>query len=475
MLFASTVFLFIFLPAVILIYYGVPDQASKRGRNLVLLLASYIYYLYGAAEFLPVLVVSTLADYGLAHLISGDPRRRRLWLVVSLALNLGLLVYFKYANFFVHEIDLLRSRSGLPALAWVEVMLPIGISFFTFQKLSYVIDVYRGEARPLRDPLDFALYVAMFPQLIAGPIVRFREIQAQLRTRREGLDRFFDGLTRVCWGLAKKVIIAESLGRFADAVFALPPDAVDTKTAWLGAVTYTLQIYFDFSGYSDMAIGLGRLFGFVLPENFHRPYSAVSITDFWRRWHISLSRWFRDYLYISLGGNRRGTARACWNMAVVFVLCGLWHGANWTFLAWGVYHGLFLIIERLTGLRRLPAHRWVVTRRTATLLVVTVGWVLFRSADFEQAALLLRAMFTWKDLPLAYALSLNLNPWDLGVLVVAATVFALPAEYSGYRTLIASPRPRPTFAALLLVVVVFPLCGLLIVSSPAAPFIYFRF
>ena len=220
MLFASTVFLFIFLPAVILIYYGVPDQATKRGRNLVLLLGCYIYYLYGAAEFLPILMASTLADYGLSHLMTGDPRRKRLWLTASLVVNLGLLVYFKYANFFVHEIDQLRSRSGLPTLAWVEVMLPIGISFFTFQKLSYVIDVYRGEARPLRDPLDFALYVAMFPQLIAGPIVRFREIQAQLRTRREGLDRFFDGLTRICWGLAKKVIIAESLGRFADTVAA---------------------------------------------------------------------------------------------------------------------------------------------------------------------------------------------------------------------------------------------------------------
>ena len=475
MLFASTVFLFVFLPAVILIYYSVPDQATKRGRNLVLLFFSYIYYLYGAAEFLPILMLSTLADYGLAHLITRDQRRKRLWLVVSLTLNLGLLVYFKYANFFVHEFELLRSRMGLPDLAWVEVMLPIGISFFTFQKLSYMIDVFRGEARALRDPLDFALYVAMFPQLIAGPIVRFREIRSQLRRRHESLDRFFEGLTRICWGLAKKVIIAESLGRFADAVFALPPEAVDTKTAWLGAVTYTLQIYFDFSGYSDMAIGLGRLFGFQLPENFHRPYSAVSITDFWRRWHISLSRWFRDYLYIPLGGNRRGTARACFNMVVVFVLCGLWHGANWTFLAWGVYHGLFLIIERLTGLRHLPAHRWVVSRRAATLLIVIVGWVLFRAANFAQAALLLRAMFTWQDQPLAYALSLQFNPWDLGILMAAAAVFVLPAEFSGFRTLMISPRPRPTLAAVLLVVFVLPLCGVLIVSSPAAPFIYFRF
>ncbi|MDJ0884166.1 MAG: MBOAT family protein [Desulfobacterales bacterium] len=475
MIFASTVFLFMFLPAVVLVYYAVPNQAHKLGRNLTLLFFSYIYYLYGAADFLPILLLSTLADFGLAHLIARDQGRKRLWLVVSLTLNLGLLIYFKYANFFVHEFDLLRSRLGLPAIAWVEVMLPIGISFFTFQKLSYVIDVFRGEADVLRDPLDFALYVAMFPQLIAGPIVRFREIRSQLRARHETTDRFFEGLTRICWGLAKKIIIAESLGRFADTVFALPPGAVDTKTAWLGALTYSLQIYFDFSGYSDIAIGLGRLFGFVLPENFNRPYSAVSITDFWRRWHISLSRWFRDYLYIPLGGNRHGTARACLNMAVVFVLCGLWHGANWTFLVWGVYHGLFLVIERLSGLRRLPADQWVVTRRLVTLLIVIVGWVLFRAADFGQAAVMLRAMFSWQDLPLAYELSLKFNPWDLGALVIAAVVFALPGDYSGYRSLIASPRPRPTLAAVLLVLVVFPLCGLLIVSTPAAPFIYFRF
>ncbi len=475
MLFASTVFLFIFLPAVMLVYYGVPNRPTKRGRNLVLLAFSYIYYLYGAADFLPLLMLSTAADFGLAHLIASDPRRKRLWLTVSLTLNLGLLAYFKYANFFVHEIDRLRAGLGLPATAWVEVMLPIGISFFTFQKLSYVIDVYRGETRVLRDPLEFALYVAMFPQLIAGPIVRYREIRTQLRERRESLDRFFEGLTRICWGLAKKVIVAESLGRFADTVFALPPEALDTKVAWLGAITYTLQIYFDFSGYSDMAIGLGRLFGFVLPENFHRPYSAISITDFWRRWHMSLSRWFKDYLYIPLGGNRRGPARACFNLTVVFVLCGLWHGANWTFLAWGLYHGLFLMVERLTGLRRLSARHWVVTRRAVTLLIVIVGWVLFRAADFEQAGSLLRAMFIWQDLPLAYDLSLRFNLWDLGVLVGATVVFTLPPEFSGYRSLIVSTRPRPTLAAALLVLIVFPLCAVLIVSSPAAPFIYFRF
>jgi alginate O-acetyltransferase complex protein AlgI len=475
MLFASTVFLFAFLPAVILIYYTVPDQSSKRGRNLILLIFSYIYYLYGAADFLPILIASSLADYGLARLIASDQRRKRLWLIASLVLNLGLLAYFKYANFFIQEIDLLRARMGLPVVAWIEVMLPIGISFFTFQKLSYVIDVYRGDAEVLRDPLDFALYVAMFPQLIAGPIVRFREIQAQLRTRSESWDRFWAGTTRICWGLAKKVVIAESLGRFADTVFGLPPAMLDTKAAWLGAAAYTLQIYFDFSGYSDMAIGLGRLFGFVLPENFKRPYSAVSVTDFWRRWHITLSRWFRDYLYIPLGGNRHGTARACFNMAVVFVLCGLWHGANWTFLAWGVYHGLFLVIERLSGWRRLPRVRWVGTRRAFTLLIVVVGWVLFRATDFSQAAAFLRAMFSWSDLPLAYDLSLLFNPWDLGILIGAALVCLLPPEFSGYRALIMRPQPRPTWAAVLLVLVVFPLCGLLIVSSPAAPFIYFRF
>ncbi|MBL0714429.1 MAG: MBOAT family protein [Desulfosarcina sp.] len=475
MLFASTVFLFAFLPAVILVYYTVPDQPTKRGRNFVLLIFSYLYYLYGAASFLPVFMLSTLGDFGLARLIESDRRRKRLWLILSLVINLGLLAYFKYANFFINEVGILRAQWGLPALTWVEVLLPIGISFFTFQKLSYVIDVYRGDTTALRDPLDFALYVAMFPQLIAGPIVRFQEIRLQLRERRENWERFFSGTVRICWGLAKKVLIAETCGRFADTIFALGPSMLDTKTAWLGAVAYTLQIYFDFSGYADMAIGLGLLFGFVLPENFKRPYSAVSITDFWRRWHISLSRWFRDYLYIPLGGNRHGTARACLNMAVVFVLCGLWHGANWTFLAWGIYHGLFLIIERLTGLRRMPARRWVVTRRAVTLLIVTVGWVLFRAADFGQAAGFLSAMFSWRDLPLAYDLSLRLNPWDLGILLGAATVFVLPPDFSGFRLVAEERHVQPTVAAVVLILIVLPLCGLLIISSPAAPFIYFRF
>jgi alginate O-acetyltransferase complex protein AlgI len=475
MIFSSTVFLFVFLPAVILVYYTVPDQLAKRGRNLVFLLFSYLYYLYGAAAFLPILILSTLGDFGLARLIEADGRRKRLWLVLSLVLNLGLLGYFKYANFLVREVDFLRGLWGLPALTWVEVMLPIGISFFTFQKLSYVIDVYRGETTALQDPLDFALYVAMFPQLIAGPIVRFQTIRGQLRERRESWDRFYAGTVRIGWGLAKKILIAETCGRFADTIFALAPAMLDTKTAWLGALAYTLQIYFDFSGYSDMAIGLGLLFGFVLPENFRRPYSAVSITDFWRRWHITLSRWFRDYLYIPLGGNRRGAARACLNMAVVFVLCGLWHGANWTFLAWGIFHGLFLIFERVSGLRRMPVHRWVITRRTVTLLIVMVGWVLFRAADLGQAVTFLSAMFTWRELPLAYDLSRLLNPWDTGILISAAAVFLLPPDFSGYRSVVASAHPRPTVAAVLLLLVVVPLCGLLIIGTPAAPFIYFRF
>lgn len=475
MIFSSIAFLFVFLPALILVYYTVPDQPTKRGRNLVFLAFSYLYYLYGAASFLPLLLLSTLGDFGLARLMEADHRRKRLWLVLSLVLNLGLLGYFKYANFFVHEMGLLRTYYGMSAPTWVDVMLPIGISFFTFQKLSYMIDVYRGETVALRDPLDFALYVAMFPQLIAGPIVRFRTLRDQLRGRCESWDRFYGGVVRISWGLAKKVIVAETCGRFADTIFALPPALLDTKTAWLGAVAYTLQIYFDFSGYSDMAIGLGLLFGFVLPENFNRPYSALSITDFWRRWHITLGRWFRDYLYIPLGGNRHGATRACLNMTVVFILCGLWHGANWTFLAWGLFHGLFLIIERVSGLRHLAADRWVITRRATTLLIVIVGWVLFRAADFGQAAGYLSTMFTWRDLPLAYDVSLRLNPWDFGILISAAAVVFLPPDVSGVRLVAARRHPRPTVAAVMLLLVVVPLCGFLIISSPAAPFIYFRF
>jgi alginate O-acetyltransferase complex protein AlgI len=475
MVFSSTFFLFGFLPAVIIFYFGQQLLFQKRLRNAVLLFFSYLFYLYGAAGFLLILILSTFADYLLGLLIERNRKLKKLYLSLSLILNLGLLVYFKYANFFIDELNSALLTYGISQIAWKNAILPIGISFFTFQKISYVIDVYRGKSRALENVIDFALYIAMFPQLIAGPIVRFSFIRSQLKGRNESWDFFFVGVMRFCWGLAKKVIIANSCGRIADVIFGLDLELLDTKIAWLGAIAYTLQIYFDFSAYSDMAIGIGLLFGFTFPENFNRPYSALSITDFWRRWHMTLSRWFRDYLYIPLGGNRRGTARTCFNMAMVCVLCGLWHGANWTFLVWGFYHGMFLMLERVAGIREVSPDKHRVVRRTITLLIVTVGWVVFRSGDISQAIGFVKAMFTVTDLPISYTLSLALNYRDLIFLLAALPVFLLPGNFSGIKILISQKRPIPYFAGALMILVLFPYCAALIMGGSSSPFIYFRF
>jgi alginate O-acetyltransferase complex protein AlgI len=475
MVFSSSIFLFVFLPAVIISYYGQQLLCPKKLRNSVLLFFSYLFYLYGAAGFLLILILSTLADYMIGILIERKGAHRRMWLGFSLLLNLGLLAYFKYSNFFVGELNSFLSGLRFFPIEWNEVILPIGISFFTFQKLSYIIDVYRGKSRALVNVIDFALYIAMFPQLIAGPIVRFSYIRSQLKGRRESWTDFHNGAVRFCWGLAKKVMIANSCGQITDIIFGLNPELLDTKVAWLGAITYTLQIYFDFSAYSDMAIGLGMLFGFRLPENFNRPYSAVSITDFWRRWHITLSRWFRDYLYIPLGGNRQGTTRTCLNMAVVCVLCGLWHGANWTFLFWGIYHGIFLITERITGLRDISREKYRIARRFLTLLIVVVGWVFFRSEDISRATGFLQAMFTVSDLPISYELSRALNYRNVLFLMAALPVFFLPADASPVKLIMERKDPIPAVAGVLMILLLLPYCAALIVGGASSPFIYYRF
>ena len=475
MVFSTTIFLFGFLPAVIISYYGQQLLSPKKLRNVVLLFFSYLFYLYGAAGFLLILILSTLADYVLGRLIDRKVKYRRLWLSFSLLLNLGLLVYFKYANFFITELNRFLLELKFFPIEWNEVILPIGISFFTFQKLSYIIDVYRGKSRALVNVIDFALYIAMFPQLIAGPIVRFSYIKRQLKERRESWNNFYNGSLRICWGLLKKVVIASSCAQITDIIFGLNTELLDTKVAWLGAITYTLQIYFDFSAYSDIAIGLGMLFGFTFPENFNRPYSAISITDFWRRWHITLSRWFRDYLYIPLGGNRRTTTRTCLNMAIVCFLCGLWHGANWTFLLWGIYHGTFLIIERITGMREVSQEKYKILRRTTTLLIVVIGWVLFRSDNITQAFGFLGSMFTLTDLPISYELSRSLNYRNLLILAAALPVFFLPGDFSLIRTLVDKKDPVPLFAGALMILLVLPYCAALIVGGASSPFIYYRF
>jgi alginate O-acetyltransferase complex protein AlgI len=403
--FNSQVFLYLFLPAVLAGYYVVPVLLRLRGSpgrtflNALLFAASVLFYAWGEREFVAVLLGSLAVNYAWANAIERDHRRGRsgkLPLAAAIVFDLGLLVGFKYTPFLAANLSAASEFLGGSSIPVPEVHLPIGVSFFTFQAMSYVLDVSRREVPAQRNFLLFGLYVFLFPHLIAGPIVRYRDIADQLAGRRPSLDQFAAGVRRLSAGLAKKVLLADTFAKVVDDVFKMPAHELTTSAAWLGAGCYALQIYFDFSGYSDMAIGLGKLFGFDFLENFDHPYAAKSVTEFWRRWHISLSSWFRDYVYIPLGGNRGGPRATYRNLLIVFVLCGLWHGANWTFLLWGVYHGAFLILERL-GLGKLLEQTPRPARHAYTLLAVTAGWVLFRAQTLPQAGAILAAMFGFAD------------------------------------------------------------------------------
>jgi len=389
MVFSSSVFLFLFLPVVLLGYLLV----GRRLRNAFLLVASLFFYAWGETFFVLVMLLSVLLNYLLGLAIHHQQGRRpaRTILVLAVVLNLGLLTWYKYANFLVDNLNLLLPALGLAPVNLEPVHLPIGISFFTFQAMTYVVDVYRRHAEIQRNPLNVALYIALFPQLIAGPIVRYGDVARQIITRVTTLEKFASGVSRFAVGLGKKMLIANVVSEQADQIFGLPASELTPAMAWLGVFYYALQIYFDFSGYSDMAIGLGRMFGFEFLENFNYPYISRSIQEFWRRWHISLSTWFRDYLYIPLGGSRVSRFRTYLNLLTVFFLCGLWHGASWNFVVWGLFHGVFLIGERMVGERSLPralrplSHLYV-------LLTVLISWVLFRAENLTHAVEYLGAM-----------------------------------------------------------------------------------
>ncbi len=394
--FSSYTFLFLFLPLVLVLYYVLPLLAPKRWadtvrdwRGLVLLVSSYIFYGWARYWYVLLILASTLVDLVCGRLIAdaGTRRKKRALLMVSLATNLGMLGYFKYRDFavdaFIQALGVLGM--GVSAPGWPRLVLPVGISFYTFQSMSYTIDVYRGVVSPLpwKRSLHFISYVALFPQLVAGPIVRFRDIAAELVDRRHSWGLFGQGTFFFMVGMAKKVLIANRVGPMADALFGL--DAPGALDSWAGMVSYALQIYFDFSGYSDMAIGLGMMFGFHFPWNFNAPYKALSITDFWRRWHISLSTWLRDYLYIPLGGNRSGTWKTYRNLMITMLLGGLWHGAAWTFVLWGAFHGGLLALERRFG-KRPVYHRCPAAARVGlTFALVLFAWVLFRAPDLAHA------------------------------------------------------------------------------------------
>jgi alginate O-acetyltransferase complex protein AlgI len=474
--FSSPTFLFAFLPIVLVVTWATPAW----GRRFVLLAASAVFYTWGVQGVLGIVWCSALVDWASALAIrrAHDRGRRRLasgLLVAGITQNLAVLGYYKYLGFASHEVDRLASLLGADGPSIVAVALPIGVSFFTFEKISYIVDVWRGDVAPRRDPFDVLLFVSLFPRSIAGPIVRLREIEDQLHTPRPLPQQVSEGAIRFGHGLAKKVLIADQIAPIADAAFASSNGDLTTSSAWLGALAYTLQIYFDFSGYSDMAIGIALMLGFRLPENFDRPYTSRSVTEFWRRWHMTLSRWFRDYVYLPLGGSRGGTLATYRNLIVVFALVGLWHGAAWSFLLWGLYHGTWLLVERRFGLRALDDNvRAERLRRAVTFVIVLLGWVLFRAESIDGALHYYRAMFvpTGGSLP---AVDGALTNQATLALLVAAVLVLLPRRESGGRWLATGTGPAPAVARVVALGFLAPLAMAYALADGFHPFLYFRF
>ena len=492
MVFSSIIFLCIFLPVMIIGYYILP----KKCRNVFLLIGSLVFYAFGEPKYILLMLASIIGNYSLGMVIhnyalkeaEGNMRAvsaKKMALVVTIIYNLGLLFYFKYFVLIMSTVrDLFNENMTIP-----EIALPIGISFFTFQGMSYVIDVYRedykinenGERAELvqKNPVNLALYISMFPQLIAGPIVRYTDIKDYLDNRDESTAGFSRGIERFIVGLAKKAILANSIGEIADKIFTADVNYLGTSVAWIGAIFYTLQIYFDFSGYSDMAIGLGKMFGFEFNENFNYPYISKSITEFWRRWHISLSTWFRDYLYIPLGGNRKGNVY--FNLFIVFLATGIWHGAAWGYLIWGLWHGLFMLIERYFRKKDINVKIPSVVKWIYSMLVVVLGWVLFKLEDITLAIPYIGMMFHVKPYDyIAFSPSFYLDNKTIFIVIVGILaclpwneIIANNSRLAGIKAAISenvlSIAKRITLIFLLLISLIF------IVNSTYNPFIYFRF
>ena len=472
MVFSSSTFLMAFLPLTLLLYYGVGVALTKNVtvKNCILLLASLVFYAWGEPVYIVLMLLSILFNFAAGRVIDsalsdGRTGLAKFQFIADVVYNLAVLGFFKYADFVVDNINGLFG-AHIPPL---ELPLPIGISFYTFQILSYIIDLYTGKIRVQKNLVSFALYISLFPQLIAGPIVKYKEIEEQLVGRKESWSKYSYGMTRFVVGLAKKLLLANTLGAVYSGIQAMDVGSLSALTAWTGIACYTLQIYFDFSGYSDMAIGLGQMFGFQFGENFRYPYIATSITDFWRRWHISLSSWFRDYVYIPLGGNRRKTPRVIFNLLVVWLLTGLWHGAAWNFVLWGVFYGVLLIFEKYVlgdRLNRIPTP----VRGLVTMLLIMCGWVLFSAPDLTGALLYLKAMFGgaagWTDGNGAYLLSTNL------AVLLAGAFCATPV----YRKVLDHVDPKwVSRAKVVAYPLLFALCVVFMVSETYNPFLYFRF
>jgi len=450
-------------------YYIVPGRIFK---NLVLIVSSLLFYSWGEPFYVLIMVLSILNDYTFSNLLvkareNNQPRKARVYFIISILINLGLLGFFKYYGFAVDNLNNLFNLN----LVNHDLPLPIGISFYTFQTMSYSIDVYRRKVKVQKNILTLATYVALFPQLIAGPIVRYIDVESDMENRIESLPLIYEGTRRFIKGLAKKVLIANTMGFFADFIYNGNILEHGTLILWLAAIAYALQIYFDFSGYSDMAIGLGKMFGFNFPENFNHPYMATSITDFWRRWHISLSTWFRDYLYIPLGGNNGGSLFQIRNLFIVWLATGLWHGASWNFILWGLYYFVFLVLEKFLladVLKKIPS----IIKRIATLLVITVGWVIFRLEDFQAMGTALSRMFVYNPLNTTSFL-FDYQPILYTVPFMLAGIFFSFPLYKKMEDKITGPGMRMALDVTLLIV--FMVSIMFLAGENYNPFIYYRF
>jgi len=481
MVFSEIVFLLYFLPVFFAVYY----LCGKYLKNLVILLGSILFYAWGAPEFVIIALISIVLNFFIVQWLhkTEHARKKRLLLIVSIVINIGLLAYFKYANFFIDNVNSALGAVGVEGVSWTEIVLPIGISFFTFQSLTYSLDVYRKVHAPLRLVTDYMLYILMFPQMIAGPIVRFNSIADQITERTSSIDDKLVGFYRFCIGLGKKVLIANVMGAKADAIMgasaadilAMDYSGLDSTVAWLGILAYTFQIYFDFSGYSDMAIGLGRMMGFKFPENFDNPYVSRSITEFWKRWHITLGAWMRDYLYIPLGGNRvKSKSRLYFNLWIVFLLSGLWHGASWGFVIWGAFHGAFLILDRLF-LDKVLKRIGKVPSVLITFFIVAMGWVIFKIEDAGQAIVYYDRLFSFDFEPIEWFK----NKEFFVILIIAAFFSFFTILKPGLKV---QNKVFYSEYGNSLSIVMFLVCGALFMLSVASvtsssfnPFIYFRF
>lgn len=470
MLFSSMIFLWLFLPLVFCSYYLI----DKRFKNILLLISSIIFYAWGGVSYSLIMLSSIIINYIFALLIDkaiedNNLKNKKIYLALCVIINLSILGYFKYTNFI---ISIINSLSQNKIIELTNIVLPIGISFYTFQALSYVIDVYRGHNKAQKNIFNLALYISFFPQLIAGPIVKYHDIENQILNRNESLENIFYGIKRFIYGLSKKVILANMFALSCDEILKQPTDELGTALVWCASVLYTLQIYYDFSGYSDMAIGLGRMFGFNFLENFNYPYISKSIKEFWRRWHISLSTWFKEYLYIPLGGNRKRKLFTYINLLIVFFATGLWHGASYNFILWGLFHGLFLVIERIFLGKLLEKNKLKFINHIYVIFVFVIGWVLFRADDLKHAFELYKLMFSYKES--IYTVRYFFYPQTF-------VCFIFGVLFSGLFQSIFPKVREATFSSKVYILesviqfILLFICIMYLVNGTYNPFIYFRF